>query len=108
MPITRRLFLIGGGSMIAVAAACGSDSGPGGTNEGPVWSPIPDQSWAIGVPVSFDLRDYCTDADGDTLTFSLVAPLPPGLSLEGSVISGIPTEVTSPAAFTAMADDGRD
>ncbi len=109
--LTRRQILIGGAAL--VAAACGGD-GPdggahsdGGANQAPAWTVIPDQSWVVGTPVLFDLRDYCSDADGDAVTFSLVGTLPPGLTLVGSVIQGTPTEVTAATMFTVTADDGR-
>jgi hypothetical protein len=127
-PFTRRSFLFGG--LVLVAVGCGSSedgaapgaetadsgSGEGGgvdpaeggaSNRAPVWVAIPDQSWAVGMPVAFDLRDYCSDADGDTMTFTLVGTLPAGLSLVGSVLSGTPTQVTPPMAITVGADDRR-
>ena len=74
----------------------------------PVWTAIPNQVWAVGVPVRLDLAAYCTDPDGDPLTFSISPPLPPGLALNGSVISGTPTQTFSTAQFVATADDARD
>jgi Putative Ig domain len=74
----------------------------------PVWTTIPPQVWTIGLPVSLDLKAYCTDADGDPLTFTLDRALPPGLTLNGSIISGTPTAVFSAAQFVASADDGTD
>jgi hypothetical protein len=118
--ITRRQFLIGGSAAIVVVG-CGapSDSDDAGTasdartrrdglvNAAPVWETIPDQSWVVGVPVHFDLREYCSDADVDELTFSLEGVLPAGLMLVGSVIMGTPTEVTAGVSMTATADDGQ-
>jgi hypothetical protein len=79
----------------------------GGANQAPAWTTIPDQVWVVGVPVHLDLAAYCTDPDGDALTYALSAPLPEGLTLTGSVISGTPTAAFAAAAFTATADDGR-
>ncbi|MGH7680476.1 MAG: T9SS type A sorting domain-containing protein [Candidatus Eiseniibacteriota bacterium] len=71
----------------------------------PLWSAIPDQAWAIGVPVYLDLSNYCSDPDGDALTFGLNRPLPAGVNLVGSVISGTPTASFSASSFIATADD---
>jgi hypothetical protein len=126
--VTRGQFIIGG-SMVAVAIAVGCGSGttsnrddggvpdgglPDGSvpdgvvaNQAPVWTTIPDQVWVVGVPVHLDLANYFTDPEGDALTFALSAPLPDGLTLTGSVISGTPTAVFAAAPYTATADDGR-
>jgi hypothetical protein len=71
----------------------------------PVWTQIPNQNWQVGVPVNVDLASYCTDADGDRLTFTLDRPLPPGVTLNGSVISGTPSAPFSATSFIATADD---
>ena len=104
--VPRRSFLLGGGLVILAfgcgggtsnegdtGAGTGTPSGPdggleGGPNAAPAWTTIPAQAWVVGVPVSFDLLEYCTDPDADTLMFSLVGTLPAGLSLVGSVITG--------------------
>ncbi len=78
-----------------------------GGNRAPIWQTIPDQTWVVGVPVSLDLADYCTDPDGDALSFSLDLTLPAGLVLVGSVISGTPTAETASTQYMATADDGR-
>ena len=119
---TRRRFLIGGATITVVGcgaplpdldggrgndAGTGADGGRTGANEPPVWAPIPDQSWVVGVPVHFDLRGFCSDPDGDALTFVLTGTLPAGLTLLDGVIMGTPTEVTASASVTATADDGR-
>jgi hypothetical protein len=80
--------------------------GPVG-NQAPVWTTIPDQVWVVGVPVNLDLASYCSDPDGDALTYTLSAALPDGVTLTGSVISGTPTGVFAAASFTATADDGQ-
>jgi putative Ig domain-containing protein len=74
----------------------------------PVWTTVPNLVWTVGVPVSLDLAAYCTDPDGDPLTYSLSLALPPGLTLNGSVISGTPTATYAATQFTAYADDQAD
>ena len=74
----------------------------------PVWTAIPPQVWTLGVPVYLDLAAYCTDPDGDPLTFSLSQALPPGVTLSGSVISGTPSVVFAQQSFIATADDHSD
>ena len=71
----------------------------------PAWSTIPNQAWTVGVPVRLDLSAYCTDPDGDPLTFSLSRSLPAGVTLNGAIISGTPTSTFAAASFTATADD---
>ena len=73
----------------------------------PVWTTIPDQAWAIGVPVYLDLAAYCTDPDGDMLLFELNRSLPAGVALNGGVISGTPVSVYPATQFIATADDGQ-
>ena len=94
----------------AVADGASRDAGgedSAAANRAPVWTTIPDQVWVVGVPVHLDLAQYCTDPDGDALTFALSLSLPAGLTLTGSVISGIPSAVFAATSFTATADDGR-
>ncbi|MES9943931.1 MAG: hypothetical protein ABW080_03115 [Candidatus Thiodiazotropha sp.] len=67
---------------------------------------IPPQTWTVGDPVHLDLNDYVTDPEGDALTFSLDRPLPDGVTLNGSVISGTPTTATASTSYAATADDG--
>jgi hypothetical protein len=69
----------------------------------PVWFPIPTQVWEVGVPVQLDLTDYCS-LGPPAVTFSLDEPLPEGVNLTGSVISGAPTEPFPPTHFVAFAD----
>ena len=59
----------------------------------PVWSSTVNVSVVSGTAItSIDLTTICTSPSGDTLTFSLVDPLPPGLSMSGSgLITGTPT-----------------
>ena len=72
----------------------------------PVWTTVPNQLWRIGESVYLDLSDFVTDADGDELSFTLDFALPPGITIDGSVISGIPTSEFASTEFTATADDG--
>ena len=74
----------------------------------PVWTTIPNQSWTVGVPVSLNLAAYCSDPDGNPLLFSLDRPLPPGVTLNGAIISGTPTASFAAASFVATADDRQD
>ncbi len=97
---TAAVGLIGAGAVLLPARPSAAAA--------PVWTAIPTQVWAIGVPVHLDLKSYCSDADGNPLTFSLSRALPAGLTLTGSVISGTPTGVFSATSFVATADDGSD
>jgi len=71
----------------------------------PVWVTIPDQQWEVGESVFLDLSEFVTDPDGDSLTFGLDMVLPPGVTLNGSVISGIPTTEFPSTQYVATADD---
>jgi hypothetical protein len=112
---TRREFLVYTGRALALflAGVAGCDRAPldapaplvPPAAEGPSWNTIPDQAWTPGVPVHLDLSDYCTAPDRE-LTFALDRPLPAGISLDGSIISGTPTGPFPPAKFVALADDG--
>lgn len=113
--LSRRHFVAG--ALVAAASlnvACGGGksepvpvetAGPAGSP--PVWALIPDQVWTVGVPVTLDLSQYCTDPNGDQISFTLDQPLPPGLSLSGNVISGTPTAAFDVRTFVATADDGK-
>lgn len=63
----------------------------------------------FGEQVSYDLRQYFSDPDGDTLTFSLSAALPSGLFLDTAtgVITGQTTEADWDTPLTLTASDGR-
>ena len=71
----------------------------------PVWTTIPVQNWIAGQPVFLDLADYVSDADGDSLTFSLDIALPKGVTLNGSIISGTPEAPMEATSYVASADD---
>ena len=49
-----------------------------------------------------------TDADGDTITYTLTPDLPAGLMLRGTVISGTPTAAMAATQYTWTASDGMD
>jgi len=70
-----------------------------------VWTTIPVQNWVAGQPVFLDLADYASDADGDSLTFSLDIALPKGVTLNGSIISGTPEAPMEATSYVASADD---
>jgi hypothetical protein len=73
----------------------------------PVWTVIPDQTWVVGQPVNLDLRNYCSDADANMLTFVLSGTLPPGVTINSGVISGTPTAEFAASTYVAFADDGQ-
>lgn len=75
-------------------------------NAAPVWQTIPSQTLIVGNSYLLTLTDYCTDADLDTLTFSLISgTLPTGLSLSGSRIQGTPTTAGQTPTVTIRASD---
>ncbi|MES9991791.1 MAG: hypothetical protein ABW098_07550 [Candidatus Thiodiazotropha sp.] len=98
---TRRQFIRNTGYVAMGIAFMGCEFGA------PVWSAIPPQTWTVGVPVYLDLNDYVSDPNGDPLTFTLDTPLPDGVTLNGSVISGTPTAATASASYAVTADDGK-
>jgi hypothetical protein len=109
-PATRRSFLKLFGT--AVAACLGGVASLSPFRKAfaapPTWSTVPNQVWTVGVPVNLNLASYCNDPDADPLTFTLDRALPPGLALNGSIISGTPTATFAAASFVATADDHED
>lgn len=103
--LSRRKFLRSAACTTAVCALAGPGFAVAGP-AAPVWSVIPNQIWQIGQPVFLDLADYVTDPDGDPLTFTLDLPLPEGVTLNGSVISGTPVAESPTLVVSATADDG--
>ncbi|MGH7680475.1 MAG: T9SS type A sorting domain-containing protein [Candidatus Eiseniibacteriota bacterium] len=92
--------------MLALAVASSRallDSPSAHADPGP-WLPIPAQDWMVGTPVHLDLADYCTDDSVDPATFALDQPLPPGLTLQGGVISGVPTAISAVSNYVASVD----
>jgi hypothetical protein len=75
-------------------------------NNPPEWRRIPTQTWIVGETVYLDLNEYVTDPEGNSLTFFLDIDLPPGVTLNGSVISGTAMAESSVQEYTVTADDG--
>lgn len=93
----------------------GNNSAAGGpalfttdSNSAPVWA-LGNQAYETSTAVNIDLDAVCTDADGDTITYSLVSgSLPSGLSLSGArnqTLSGT-VDTVEVANFTLGASDG--
>ena len=106
--VTRREFVKATSTATAACALGGaglalSSSAKAGA---PVWVTIPNQFWEVGQPVFLDLADYVSDPDGDALSISLDLALPPGVTLNGSVISGTPVADFPTTQYEATADDG--
>lgn len=102
----RELIQAATGAAVAFASA-GTLLAPGSAQAlPPVWSTIPNQNWVVGQPVYLDLAAYCTDPEGQAMTFTLSRALPAGLTLVGSVISGTPTAAYATQSYVATADDG--
>ena len=59
-----------------------------------------------GVAITPVTLPAATDADGDTITYTLTPTLPTGLTLTGRVISGTPTAVMAARTYTYEASDG--
>ena len=78
----------------------------GGGNP-PVMSTPATQFVASGNFFTFDLASITTEPDGDTVTWAVV-PLPTGLTLVGSVLSGFPLVGTNNIIATATDPDGND
>ena len=75
-------------------------------NASPVWQSIPAQTLIVGNAYLLTLTDYCTDADFDTLTFSIQSgTLPTGLALAGNRIQGTPTTAGQTPTITVRAAD---
>jgi hypothetical protein len=98
--IGRRRFIAVSSALAGVAVAPRNAGAAA-----PVWATIPDQIWTVGVPVWLDLADFVDDPDGDELVFTLDMALPPGVTLQGSVISGTPSEPFEETVYVASADD---
>ena len=61
-----------------------------------------------GIAITPVTLPEATDADADTITYTLTPTLPAGLTLTGRVISGTPTAVMAATTYTWAADDGID
>jgi len=104
--VGRRDFVRGTAAAVAVGAFGGSTLLNVAKAAAPVWQKISHQFWEVGESVFLDLSEFVSDVDGDELVLSLNAALPPGLSFDGTAISGVPTTVSSTTIYTAIADDG--
>ncbi len=100
---SRRDFLKQSGAAAVGCTLCGLPRLVGAAQ--PVWENVPDQNWFIGVPVYLDLNAYCSDPDGNPLSFVLDKPLPEGLTLENGVISGTPISVVDEVNVVATATE---
>jgi chitodextrinase len=75
-------------------------------NAAPVWQSIPTQTLVIGNAYSLNLNNFCTDADLDTITYTVTSgTLPTGLSKSGAIISGTPTISGQSPTITVQAAD---
>ena len=61
-----------------------------------------------GITITPVTLPAATDADGDTITYSISPTLPAGLTLTGRVISGTPTAAMDATTYTWRATDGID
>lgn len=99
--------------VIVAFDAAGNSSSPSAAgnattpaNAAPVWQSIPAQALIVGNSYLLQLTDYCTDADVDTLTFSITnGTLPTGLVLAGNRIQGTPTTAGQSPTITVQAAD---
>lgn len=103
---TAACALGGAGLVLSSSAKSAALVSSAAKSAAPVWATIPNQQWEVGQPVFLDLSDFVTDPDGDALSFSLDSALPPGVTLNGSVISGTPVADFPTTQYEATADDG--
>src|SRR5688572_7822468 len=89
-----------------VSAESTADTATTPANAAPSWQSVPTQTLIVGDSYTLNLTTYCTDADLDSLEFSITAgTLPTGLSLTGSTISGTPTVAGQTPTITVQAAD---
>ncbi len=75
-------------------------------NAAPVWQAIPAQTLTVGNSYSLQLTDYCTDADLDTMVFSVISgTLPGGIALSANRLQGTPTTAGQTPTVTVRAAD---
>ena len=67
-------------------------------------------SATVGTAITSVTLPEATDADGDTITYTLTPALPAGLTFTAStrILSGTPTTATASATYTYKASDGTD
>lgn len=94
-------FNDGGGSELSAVLAVTTPA-----NTLPVWT-LTDQTLTLGAAYTLDLSTVCSDADEQTLSFSIAAGTVPGLSIVGQALTGTPTTAGAPS-LTLDAFDGYD
>lgn len=88
----------------SAASTAGTATTP--ANAAPVWQTIPAQTLIVGNAYLLTLTSYCTDADLDTLTFSVPSgTLPSGVVLSGNRLQGTPTTAGETPTITVRAAD---
>jgi fibronectin type 3 domain-containing protein len=88
----------------SAASTAGTATTP--ANAAPVWQSIPAQTLIIGNAYLLTLTSFCTDADLDTLTFTITAgTLPTGIVLSGNRLQGTPTTAGQTPTVTVQAAD---
>jgi hypothetical protein len=76
-------------------------------NASPAWDTIATQTLIVGDSYSLNLNDVCSDADADTIEYSIPSgTLPSGISRSGAIISGTPTTAGENPTVTVRAFDG--
>ena len=82
-------------------------------NNVPTWvgnPSIPPISGTVGMPITVTTLPLASDADGDTITYSVSPTLPTGLRFNATTrfLSGTPAAAVTPArTYTYMASDGK-
>lgn len=84
-----------------------SDDATTPANASPTWQTIPAQTLIVGDSYSLNLNNFCTDADADTIQYSIISgTLPSGITLSGAIISGTPTTAGQTPTVGVRAFDG--
>ncbi len=76
-------------------------------NGAPVYTQIPDQTWAENAATTITLSSYFTDPDGDTLTYNSTTPTNIAVSISNGVATLTPQNWHGTATITFTADDGK-
>ncbi len=77
------------------------------TNNAPVWTAIPTQTWPETEPKTLILSDYFTDPDGDTLTYSGTTTASVTISIAGATATLTPQNWHGTGSVTFTANDGK-